>query len=203
MYDEEKEGKAWRELPDDWKCPLCGAAKSEFRPEGAEAKKDEKPAASIEAKPAADLKELTPIEMSALCSNLARGCEKQYKSEQAAEFTRLAAWFKSRAKKDEDASFEKMLAKINDELSRAYPAANAVSEKYADRGALRSLVWGEKVTRILRSLLERYEKEGDKMLEGTGVYVCTICGFVFVGENPPERCPVCKVPAKKFERIGG
>jgi len=29
-------------------------------------------------------------------------------------------------------------------------------------------------------------------------WVCQVCGFVFEGENPPERCPQCKVPASKF-----
>lgn len=31
VYDEEKEGKRFEELPDDWVCPVCGALKSEFR----------------------------------------------------------------------------------------------------------------------------------------------------------------------------
>lgn len=30
VYDEEKEGKKWDELPADWKCPLCGAGKDQF-----------------------------------------------------------------------------------------------------------------------------------------------------------------------------
>ncbi len=30
IYDEEKEGKKWEELPDDWVCPVCGAGKSSF-----------------------------------------------------------------------------------------------------------------------------------------------------------------------------
>ena len=34
-------------------------------------------------------------------------------------------------------------------------------------------------------------------------YVCTICGFVYIGNDLPEVCPVCKVPAHKFEKIGG
>ena len=45
--------------------------------------------------------------------------------------------------------------------------------------------------------------EGDVMLENTGIYVCTICGFVYIGDDLPEVCPVCKVPNRKFERIGG
>lgn len=30
-------------------------------------------------------------------------------------------------------------------------------------------------------------------------YVCTICGYVHEGDNPPEACPVCKAPASKFK----
>ncbi len=29
-YDEDAEGKAFADLPDDWECPMCGAPKSEF-----------------------------------------------------------------------------------------------------------------------------------------------------------------------------
>ncbi len=30
-------------------------------------------------------------------------------------------------------------------------------------------------------------------------WVCTVCGYVYEGENPPESCPVCKAPASKFQ----
>ena len=30
---------------------------------------------------------------------------------------------------------------------------------------------------------------------------CLVCGFVYEGENPPERCPQCKAPATKFVEI--
>ena len=29
-------------------------------------------------------------------------------------------------------------------------------------------------------------------------WVCSVCGYVFEGENPPEFCPQCKAPAAKF-----
>lgn len=29
-------------------------------------------------------------------------------------------------------------------------------------------------------------------------WVCTVCGYVHEGEQPPEQCPVCKVGADKF-----
>ena len=54
---------------------------------------------------------------------------------------------------------------------------------------------------MLSSILARYEKEGSAMLESTGVWVCTICGFVYIGDEPPEKCPVCSVPPRLFKRI--
>ena len=29
-------------------------------------------------------------------------------------------------------------------------------------------------------------------------FVCTVCGYVYEGENAPEFCPICKAPASKF-----
>ena len=29
-------------------------------------------------------------------------------------------------------------------------------------------------------------------------FVCSVCGYVYEGENPPAECPVCKAPASKF-----
>ncbi len=29
-------------------------------------------------------------------------------------------------------------------------------------------------------------------------YVCPVCGYVHEGDNPPEFCPICKVPGSKF-----
>ena len=30
-------------------------------------------------------------------------------------------------------------------------------------------------------------------------WVCTVCGYVYEGEQPPEKCPQCGVPASKFK----
>ncbi len=196
IYDE-SQNTPWAALPEDWKCPLCGAAKSDFKPESAD---------SVQPVPVADvtgeeLRPLSNLELSALCSNLAKGCEKQCLEYQAASFFRLAEWFQEHSDGPADPSFDAVLKKIEQDLESGFPAANAVSAQKEDRGALRALVWSEKVTRILRSLLTRFSNE--PLPEETGVYVCTICGFVYVGDDLPEVCPVCKVPNRKFEKIGG
>ena len=100
-------------------------------------------------------------------------------------------------------STAKLLELIDKDLSVGYPYGNAIAGEKPDRGGLRCQVWSEKVTRMLQSLLTRYESEGDKMLENTGVWVCTVCGFVYIGDKAPDLCPVCKVPNWKFEKMEG
>ncbi|HWR55968.1 MAG TPA: NADH peroxidase [Negativicutes bacterium] len=34
-------------------------------------------------------------------------------------------------------------------------------------------------------------------------FVCTICGYVHEGEEPPEKCPVCKAGRDKFTAMTG
>ena len=195
-------GTRWEELPDDWTCPLCGAEKSEFEKQGESTSAREEKMKPVIDTPA-DMQELSPLEISALCSNLARGCEKQYKPEEAELFKELAGYFKSVSAPSEDPNFSRLLDLIEKDLKEGFPNANAVAADAKDRGALRALTWSEKVTRILKSLLTRYQKEGEAMFENTDVYVCTICGFVYIGDKLPEVCPVCKVPNWKFERVEG
>ena len=39
--------------------------------------------------------------------------------------------------------------------------------------------------------------------DGGSKWVCTVCGYVHEGDMPPEKCPVCKVPAEKFAEQKG
>ena len=32
-------------------------------------------------------------------------------------------------------------------------------------------------------------------------YVCSVCGYIHEGDSAPERCPQCKVPAEKFNKV--
>ena len=67
-------GTKWEDLPEDWVCPLCGATKAEFEKQGeTNVLVEEKTRPVIET--SSDMKELSSLEMSALCTNLARGCE--------------------------------------------------------------------------------------------------------------------------------
>lgn len=209
-------GTPWEEVREDWLCPLCGAGKSDFKPQGGSAVAISSAGSPVAGAPSGagqklgdaarsehDTRELSPLEMSALCTNLARGCEKQYQADASVLFAQLAAFFRQKAAPAEAPDFQQILALIDGDLKQGLPEANAAAAAVKDRGALRALVWNEKVTRILKSILARYLNEGDAMLEHTGVYVCTICGFLYIGDTLPDLCPVCKVPNWKFEKIEG
>lgn len=32
-------------------------------------------------------------------------------------------------------------------------------------------------------------------------WICPVCGYVYEGENPPEKCPQCGVPGAKFNEV--
>ncbi len=32
-------------------------------------------------------------------------------------------------------------------------------------------------------------------------FICTVCGYVHEGPEPPEKCPICGVPASKFKEM--
>ena len=199
IYDDAKEKVPFVELPDDWKCPLCGAAKSDFKPE---ANGDEKKVVAAIEPMEADLEKLSAGQLAALCSNLARGCEKQYKQEEADLFKQLADYFTAVVPAVNDASVEKLAKELQTDAEN-YAAVRATADASADRGAARVCVWGEKVTRMLSSLVNRYLNEGEAMVKDTNIWVCTTCGFVYIGDTAPQLCPVCKVPDWKFEKIEG
>ncbi len=32
-------------------------------------------------------------------------------------------------------------------------------------------------------------------------FICTVCGYIHEGTEAPERCPICKAPASKFNEV--
>lgn len=190
-------GTKWGDLPADWVCPVCGSPKSAF-----ELVKEEQPARSAaktaEAAEVDDMRQLSFGELSAMCSNLALQCEKQQLSRQEALLRKLSDVFLEKAGVASSGSFEGLLEKVNQDLGSPFTTADKAADDASDRGAKRILVWSRKVSVIVQGLLDRFGKEGDALLEKTNVWVCSICGFVYVGETPPAVCPVCKVPSFKI-----
>ncbi|MDD3751547.1 MAG: rubredoxin, partial [Tissierellia bacterium] len=123
-------GTKWEDLPEDWVCPLCGADKTEFKKQGQSSSAKKTTVTKIET--SEDIKELSPLEISALCTNLARGCEKQYKVEEASLFTELAGYFKAAAAPVDDPNIEKLINLIEKDLEEGFPNVNSVASDYND-----------------------------------------------------------------------
>ncbi len=195
-----KKGTKWKDMPSDWVCPLCSTKRVDFLEEAIDVALNEKVPFSEEGE-ASTLRKLSIKEMSALCSNLSKGCEKQYRNEEADLFKQLSEYFKNKGDFTKDASFKDLSNLIQKDLDTNYKNAKNVITKSGDRGALRALVWGEKATNILSSVIKRYDKKKNELLENTNIYVCEICGFVYIGDEAPKICPVCKVPNMKIVQV--
>lgn len=208
IYDEEKEGVKFADLPDNWSCPVCGEGKEGFEP------MDEDDAPVVEVKPEPkkaapvsvaweddELRELTAGQLSALCSNFKRGCGVQQLSREAELFGQIADYFESRAVRPDNEGVATLLSMIDSDLE-SFEIAKSTAYLMSDRGSLRVLTWSEKATIIMKSVLERYQND-PSFLEHTNVYVCDICGFIYIGDNPPDVCPVCKVPGHMILKVKG
>ncbi len=141
------------------------------------------------------------MELSAIFSNLAKGCEKQYDPQSAELYRELSSYYLNRAEPAVKADLGVLQAQVLEDLDSLFASANEAAREKGDRGALRALKWSEQVSRIVKSLLRRAESGNADFLEDKNVYVCDICGFIFVGDERPEICPVCKVPGFKMTQV--
>ncbi|MBN2530894.1 MAG: rubredoxin [Deltaproteobacteria bacterium] len=210
VYDEEagypkgdiSPGTLWADVPAEFVCPLCGASKAEFSKQ-----ENSVSATSVSTETVAPVelpKDLSysSAELSAIFSNLAKGCEKQYDPEMSELYRQLSTYYGTQQDMEHNADFENLKALLESDLSTGFAVANQVAGSNKDRGSLRALKWAEQVSRMVNAHLGKLKSDSANFLEDTNVYVCEICGFIYVGEEKPEICPVCKVPNEKMTQIG-
>lgn len=198
IYDEAKEKVKFEDLPDDWTCPLCGSPKSAFEEVIEEPQKEEE---NIEEKQEIeeDLRSLTNEEITYICSNLAKACEKEYKEEEQNLFAELATYFEEKTK--EVPGTIEDIKEANKQEQKDIEQAMKMADENSDRGAKRVLTWATKTSNMMKIILENYEKKGLDYIKNTKIWVCDICGFIYIGEEPPKVCPVCKVPSFKILEV--
>lgn len=198
IYDEAKEKIKFEDLPDDWTCPLCGSPKSAFEEVIEEPQKEEE---SIEEKQEIeeDLRSLTNEEITYICSNLAKACEKEYKEEEQNLFAELATYFEEKTK--EVPGTIEDIKEANKQEQKDIEQAMKIADENSDCGAKRVLTWATKTSNMMKIILENYEKKGLDYIKNTKIWVCDICGFIYIGEEHPKVCPVCKVPSFKILEV--
>ena len=136
--------------------------------------------------------------LSIIFSNLAKASEKQQKYELQAAYSGLADEYRESKNGADLASIKEDLVKT---LAEDYPDVQAEAKALNDRGVQRALVWGQKVTTIQKSLIDRYLSKGEALTEGKDIYICEACGFIYLGTETPVLCPVCKAPSSRFSKI--
>ena len=55
----------------------------------------------------------------------------------------------------------------------------------------------EKILKTIPNNEKNTEQKGETTMKK---WVCTVCGYVHEGEQPPEQCPICRQPAEKFKK---
>lgn len=187
-------GERPEDLPSNWKCPVCWVGLNALEELVVEPKVDPILDSNLP-------KDLSFGQLSALFSNLAKGCDKQGKSDEKTLFETLSDHYNRVMQKEPKSVYTKLDCLLGEELERDFYTAMKEAKTVADRGAQRALVWTKKVSYTMRSLLE--DKAEMLAMIGTGksVHVCQICGFVIVDDNAPDRCPVCGVPKFKIKAV--
>ena len=195
IYDDAVEKVKFEDLPDDWTCPLCGSPKSAFE----EVKEEQTNEKEEVVEDDEDLRTLTNEELTYICSNLAKACEKQYKEEEQNLFLELSKHFEEKMKIVEGTL--ENIKELNEQENKEIKDAFSTATKLEDRGAKRVLTWAEKTSNMTKLILDNYKEKGLDYIKNTKIWVCDICGFIYIGDTPPKVCPVCKVPSLKILEV--
>ena len=199
IYDETKEKVKFNDLPDDWTCPLCGAPKSMFEEVIEESNQKEEVPKEEREEILEDLEEVSNYEKVLICSNLAKACEKEYKEEEKEIFLKLANYFYTK-EKEEEGNLAQYASQVQKDLE-LMKKADEIATKENDRGAKRVLNWASKSTQMVEVVLKTYQEKGLEYIKNVKIWVCDICGFIYIGDVPPKVCPICKVPSLKILEV--
>lgn len=91
----------------------------------------------------------------------------------------------------------------NFEITEMYPAYNAIAELQDEKDAKLSIHYAIEAERIHEQLYKIAKESVDakKDLELKEIHICPVCGYTYMGEKPPEKCPVCGVSKEKFVKF--
>ena len=196
IYDDAKENIKFEDLPDDWTCPICGAPKAVFKEIKEETKELKE---EIEEQEEEQLTELSNSEIAYICSNLAKACEKQYLEEEQKLFSELSLHYLNK-EENKQGTLNDIQNSINNDTEE-FKKAMDIAGKYQDRGAKRVINWASKANTMMNVIINNYKEKGIDYLKNTKIWVCDICGFIYVGDVPPKACPICKVPSFKILEV--
>jgi rubrerythrin len=89
------------------------------------------------------------------------------------------------------------------EVAEMYAAYLAVADLQEEKRAAKSMNYAMEVEKLHSELYAaaRAAVDAGEDLSEVTAWVCPVCGFTFLGEEPPERCPVCNALRKTFRQF--
>lgn len=126
---------------------------------------------------------------------------KLFRAAAAAETVHALSHFKALGEiKSTAENLQAAIAGENYEVVTMYPEFIQDAEAEGVKKALTSFTWAWEVEKV-HEMLYRKALDGLKGdLPEVDYYVCPVCGNTHEG-TPPDRCPVCNTPGKRFELI--
>ncbi len=91
----------------------------------------------------------------------------------------------------------------NFEVHEMYPAYDAVAKLQEEKGAQRTIHFALEAEKIHAALYQKAKQSVDagKDPQLGNIYICPVCGYTHVGDDLPEKCPVCGVSSDKFKKF--
>jgi rubrerythrin len=126
---------------------------------------------------------------------------KLFRAAAAAETVHALSHFKALGEiKSTAENLQAAIGGENYEAVTMYPEFIQDAEAEGEKKALTSFRWAWEVEKV-HEMLYRKALDGLKGdLPEVDYYVCPVCGYTHEG-TPPDRCPVCNTPGKRFELV--
>ncbi len=89
------------------------------------------------------------------------------------------------------------------EVEDMYPAYLELAKYFNERGAENSFhfaIEAEKIHAKMYGEAKKKASRGEDIGEKS-IYICPVCGYTYMGDDPPEKCPVCGAPLDKFVKF--
>ncbi len=90
------------------------------------------------------------------------------------------------------------------EINEMYPAYIALAQAQGEKAAEATFRWAleaEKIHAELYRKAKEYVDRGEDFPIDGYIWICPVCGFTYIGKEPPERCPICGLLGKEFVKF--
>ncbi len=89
------------------------------------------------------------------------------------------------------------------EVEDMYPAYLELAKYFGEQGAERSFHYAISAEKIHAEMYSGAKEKAEKGedIEAKDIYICPVCGYTYMGDEPPEKCPVCGATKDKFVKF--